>query len=274
MINFKEAYETRDIKTFLTLVFPENWAPIIARIVESGATFSESDCYWQPKWSKIQPTEKRGKTDMERYVKSCIYRAHDCIHQLWGVPLPIDFSEDEFYSYKRAQICGEVAVLTLIEFVLCKHFYDSNPDVRELLDNRNALPLLKTTFKDKSTLDIALRLDGVLHKKIRPRWVREDEVAIRFVEDYVPMLELDRNTVDHNWNLMKETNWKAPAQSPNVRYNNNHDGLELTAWMINDFYHLLGTSDIIDMGLCEFNRLRREKIILPNGWNEFNAEKI
>lgn len=270
---FKTAYETRDIHLFMNLLFPENWSPIIARIMESGVTFSETDCHWQPKWSKISPTKKKGNSELEKYVKSCIYRAHDCIHQLWGVPIPKDINNnEEFYSYKRAQICGEVAVLTIIEFILCKHFYDKFPATREILYKRNAIPLLYTVFKNKSTLDIALRLDGILHKKINPKWVRDNSHATAFVEDYVPMLEFDRKTIDHNWNLMKKNGWLPPSDSPNVRYSDEYDGLELTAWMINDFYHLLGTSSEIDTGLCSFNRERREKIILPDGWNGYVEE--
>jgi hypothetical protein len=38
-------------------------------------------------------------------------------------------------------------------------------------------------------------------------------------------------------------------------------------WMIDDFYHLLGTDEKVDTGLAEFNKMRRRKIKLPAIWN-------
>lgn len=37
--------------------------------------------------------------------------------------------------------------------------------------------------------------------------------------------------------------------------------------MIEDFYHLMNTDSEIDEDLTQFNRSRRENIVLPSGWN-------
>lgn len=121
-------------------------------------------------------------------MKSVIFRVHDFLHQLWGLPHPENFSEEEFYYFKRAQMCGEMAVLTLTEFVYCKWLYSAYPEASRFLLERNALQMLQGPLAGKSTLEIALRLDELLHKKIRPRWVREHRYSMAFCDDYVPML--------------------------------------------------------------------------------------
>lgn len=268
---FVEAFETRDIEHFLKLVFPPTWQGIAARIVESGATFSKDMCSWAPRWSKIPPTVRTGRTPLETAVKSCIYRVHDCIHQLWGSPLPSErLDQDDFYEFKRAVMCGEVAVLTLTEFDFAGYWYDQNDALEDMLYDRNAIPMLKGPLAGKSTLQIAQRLDDLLHKKSRPRWVREMPSAVAFVEDYVPMLEFDRVNIDHNWRLMKEANNWRPLTAPNSRYSPQLDGLELTQWMITDFFHLRDTDAVVDEPLRDFNRKRREGIVLPAGWNGAN----
>lgn len=162
-------------------------------------------------------------------------------------------------------MCGEVAVLTLIEFELTHYWHQKRDDLRELINERNAVPMLHGPLEGKTILQIAQRLDELLHKKTKP-WVREHAPSLAFVNDYVPMLETDRKNIDHNWNLMKLNNWR-PTTAPNSRYSQKLDGLELTQWMIEDFYHLIETDDIVDEPLREFNRQRRVGIILPNGWN-------
>lgn len=276
---FGRAYETRDAHEFMTLVFPPEWKPITARILESGVTMSNEVCPWAPRWTPVSPTirphppdpNRQQKPDvherLRRHVKSCIYRAHDLLHQLWGLPVPRSFCEDERFVYKRAQMCGEVAVLTLTEFVLCRHLREMHPSIVSMLWVRNALPLLEGPLRGRSTHQIAARLDDILHKKTQPRWLRESEYARSFVADYVPMLEEDRRMVDHNWQLMKKSDW-CPTWLPNVPYNPDLDGLELTMWMITDFYHLLETSQVPDPVLASFNASRRRQTVLPAGWNE------
>src|SRR6185295_8543805 len=85
---FQEAFETRDIERFLSLMFPASWDGVAARIIESGVEMSTELCPWAPRWSFIPPTERKGKTDLEKHVKSCMFRVHDCLHQLWGLPTP------------------------------------------------------------------------------------------------------------------------------------------------------------------------------------------
>jgi len=265
---FAKAFETRDIEEFLNLAFPTEWKGLAARIIESGVEFDSKLCDWAPRWSKIPPTVRNGKTEFETTVKSCMFRVHDCLHQLWGLPIPSsELNEDDFYEYKRAQMCGEVAVLTLTEFDYSNYWYKrGNDELKNLLWNRNALPLLYGPLLGKSTLQIAQRMDSLLHKKVHPRWVREMKEATEFVEDYVPMLEDDRTNINHNWKLMKRDNW-LPVGAPNSRYNPNLDGLELTQWMINDFFHLMDTDSKVDEPLRDFNRNRRAGIVLPSGWN-------
>lgn len=270
MSNFDRAAETRDIEEFLQLVFPPEWKGIAARIIESGVTFDTELCAWAPRWSKIPPTVREGASDLATSVKSCIFRVHDCIHQLWGLPLPSErFDDDDFYEYKRAQMCGEVAVLTLTEFAFADYWYKKREDLRPILDVRNALPMMYGPLAGKTILQIAQRMDTLLHKKQVPRWVREHGPSVRFVEDYVPMLEFDRVNIDHNWAIMKRMGWR-PVGAPNSRYSPHLDGLELTQWMINDFYHLMDTDEEVDEGLRDFNRQRRENILIPEGWNGAN----
>ena len=268
---FVEAFHCRDVGKFLNLLFPTAWAGITARIVETGVTFSDSMCHWAPRWSPVPPTVRKGNTEEEMAIKSCIFRVHDCIHQLWGLPLPSEkMNEEDFYLYKRAQMCGEVAVLTLTEFAFCKHLYDNYPSTKELIAKRNAIPLILNggPMEGKSILQIALRLDDILHKKSRPKWLRENSFATAFADDYVPMLEADRLNIDHNWKIMKANNWR-PVGAPNSRYDTKLDGLELTSWMINDFYHLSNTDSVVDEALKEFNIMRRASIKIPDGWNGY-----
>ncbi len=108
-------------------------------------------------------------------------------------------------------------------------------------------------------------MDDILHKNSKPRWVRENEFATKFWDYYVPMLEEDRNGVDNNWEAMKAANW-VPDRLPNSRYSPHLDGLELTIWMIEDFYHLMKTDEEIDWPLRGFNQGRRNGLNLPDGW--------
>lgn len=265
---FIKAAETKDVETFMRLMFPKEWAPIIARIIESGVEFSE-ECEWAPRWSNIPLTKKTGKSELEAAFKSCMYRIHDCFHQLWGLPIPQNnFSESDYYIFKRAQMCGEVAVLTLSEFILSKYLYDTYPEIREMIQKRCAIQMMEGPLKNKTPHEIAMRLDDILHKKNRPKWLREHIESTKFADYYVPMLEWDRQAIDHNWKSLKDSNFDF-HDAPNSRYSENLDGLELTLWMITDFYHLLNTDCIVDKALANFNRERRKKIVLPESWGKY-----
>ena len=268
-LTFKRAFETRDIQEFMALVFPPEWESIAARIAETGVTMSERACPWAARWSTVPPTVRRGETMYEMYVKSCIYRAHDCIHQLWGLPRPDDdLNDDSFRVFKRANMCGEVAVLTLTEFALCRSLYERFDDLRSCLLKRNALQMLFGPLAGKSMQQIASRLDGLLHKRVVPDWARQHAASAAFCADYQPMLQRDREMVDANWRLMRSSGWRPPAELPDARYDATLDGLELTLWMVDDFYHLMSTGRGVDGALVQFNAHRRCHE-LPAGWGGF-----
>lgn len=261
----EQACQVDNLYDFLSLAFPPDWSGITARIIETGAEFAPQPCAWAPRWSLIPKTIRKGPDDLTTAVKSVIFRVHDCIHQLWGLPHPGNFTTDDLYYYKRSQMCGEVAVLTLTEFVYCDYLRRQYPELAHLITKRNAIPMLDGPLAGKSVEQIAMRMDDLMHKMSKPRWVREHPASTAFVADYVPMLERDRQQIDHNWALMREANWK-PDGAPKARFGPNMDGLELTIWMIHDFQHQMATSSDIDWALAAFNRERRSKLILPSGW--------
>lgn len=47
----------------------------------------------------------------------------------------------------------------------------------------------------------------------------------------------------------------------------------LTTWMINDFYHLMDTDNVVDEPLAVFNRNIRANIVLPDTWNQPNIDR-
>lgn len=114
-VDLKAAYECENLEEFMDIVFPPEWKPIKARIIESGAIFGETEKF-APRWSTIPFTQRKGNTPEESYLKSIIFRVHDCLHQLWGLPVPSKFDEEERFHFKRMWMCAEVAVLTIIEF--------------------------------------------------------------------------------------------------------------------------------------------------------------
>ena len=261
---YQEAFETKDIRRFMQLIFPNEWAGIAARIIETGATITE-DCDWAPRWSKI-PMTVRGPEGFERHVRSCIFRAHDCLHQLWGLPIPSsNYTEEERRVYKRSQISGEIAVLTLAEFYLCKYMLDRDPEIGDIILKREAVNIMNSVFVGKTPIQVVNRIDLMLHKKFQEKWM-DNEHATKFRNYYIPMLELDRKNCDNNWNLMVSNNW-LPTGAPNSRYSKDLNGQELTNWLFEDFYHLMNTDSEIDEDLTKFNRSRRENIVLPIGWN-------
>lgn len=266
---FIEAFHCRSVPYFLDYIFPPRWKAIGARILESGVSFNLEMKPWAAKWSNISPTVRFGNSELETAVKSCIFRVHDLLHQLWGLPIPTSFSDEQCSFMKKANMCGEVAVLTLTEFEYCDYIYQNFEELRPLILSRNAIFMKQGPLKCLTTLQIAQRLDGILHKKVIPSWAKKHEPSLNFCNDYIPMLERDREDFEYNWNIMKNHNW-IPKFLPNARYNPNLDGLELTSWMIDDFYHLLNTDENVDHELVTFNKMRRFKESLPKGWGEYN----
>ncbi len=264
------AYEVFEIEEFLRLALPPHWGGIRARILETGATMTASSCKWAPRWSQIPATKRVGRCDDESRMRSIIYRVHDCLHQLWGLPHPGSLdSEDDYHYYKRAQMCGEITVLTLCEFVYAKWLYDSFPELGSWIEGRCAVRMLEKDLSGKSILQLAYRLDEFLHKGRMPRWVREDEHASAFAEYYIPMLAGDRDTIDKCWAAMQaEPSWidTALTDAPKARFADSLNGMELIAWMVADFEHLLWSSPEPDLALVRWNQARRAKIVLPAGW--------
>jgi len=104
------AFYARNLPDFLRFALPNEWGGVKRAILESGAWMTTRKVKWAPRWSGIHMTLKTGDSEDIVAVKSVLYRAHDCLHQLWGLPLPGQ-NDDDFYEYKRSQMCGEVAVL-------------------------------------------------------------------------------------------------------------------------------------------------------------------
>lgn len=266
VIDLQRAAAETELETFLRAIFPPTWGGVLRAIIESGAWFADPPVRWAPRWSPIPLTVKGGPTPEIAAVKSVLYRAHDALHQLWGLPVPLGFDEEEFYLYKRAQMCGEVAVLQVCEMMLGSWISDQCPSVRAYIDTRCAVPMYRNELQGKSDLEIAARMDGLLHRHVRPRWVRDSRRASAFVDYYLPLLEQDRKEIDYHWGLLRtRTDWSL-AGAPETRYDSSLDGQELTIWMIRDFKHLLRSGARIDYGLARFNRERRESLRLPDGW--------
>jgi hypothetical protein len=264
------AYDTLDIEEFTLRVLPPAWAGIRARILETGATISATPCHWAPRWTEIPPTERIGRCDDESRMRSIIFRVHDCIHQLWGLPHPGDLaSNEDFRNYKKAQMSGEIVVLTLTEFVYVKWLHESFPELRAWIDGRCAVPMTATVMRGKSTLQIALRVEELLHKRWIARWAKDDPATMAWVEYYTPMLEKDRTMVDGCWAaMMAEPDWihTGLEGAPKARFDTTLTSLELTCWMVADFEHNLATSPEPDRALMNWNRARRAKIALPSRW--------
>lgn len=265
---FKRAFDTRDIAEFLALTFPREWESLASRVIETGVSMSITDCAWAPRWSAIPPTVRVGDSDFETHVKSCIFRVHDCIHQLWGLMKPDrDLDAETMRTFKRSQMCGEIATLVLTEFVFCRHVCETAPQAAPLLAKRNALKMLDGPLAGKTPSQIAARVDCLLHRRVTPDWIINDAASLAFCRDYVPMLEHDRRCIDHNLKIMKLTRWRPPEEIPDARYNPLMDGLELTLWMIEDFFHLAATGRGVDESLRVFNAERRSRLMLPAEWN-------
>ena len=276
-IDLEAAFNCTDLGEFLLMVFPKEWAPVAARIVESGAYFVESKegeggDKFAPRWTPVPLTVRKSKRGLEAETqfKSIIFRVHDCLHQLWGLPVPRAWDETERYYFKRMWMCAEVAVLTITEFFYCQWLHETQPHLRAFLENRNTLLFKNTTLlRTRTMLETANILDELLHKKIQPKWVRENPHALIFIEDFVAMLEYDRVNIDWNWTLLlgqKDKSYLAGLSTQ--RYSREKTGREFTEWLLADFQHTLATGTDIDEGLAAYNRKRRNAIDLPPSWNE------
>jgi len=163
-IDLKKAFLAETAEEFLFEAFPKKWSALVARIVETGAEFSATMDMngFAPGWSLIPKTVRYSKTGNieETYFKSMIFRVHDFLHQLWGLPIPQNFDDGlEREYFKRLWTCAEMSVLTVVEFFYCQWLYDTQPHLRQFLIDRNTLLFKRTTeLCDKDMLQTALRL--------------------------------------------------------------------------------------------------------------------
>lgn len=128
-------------------------------------------------------------------------------------------------------------------------------------------PLFLPAYKTPE--DTASVLDQLLHLKVRPKWVTSNQFGRTFLDDYVPILQEDRENIDHNlWLLRNQADKSYLEHMPNPCYGTHLDGRELTVWMIRYFHILLDTGERPDMSLAKFNSERRARINLPDTWND------
>jgi hypothetical protein len=262
-----KAYEAQTIREFVRYAFPENMVGVGSRIIEFGTEFDPHFNKWAPRWSGVPRTERKARVGgLEQIVASVLYRTHDVIHNLWGLPQVDPMNPEDCAVYKRTQMCGEVAVLTLTEFMFAK-FWATDPSLIPILNRRNALPMMNGPLFGLTIREIGARLDGILHQRLGnpPLWVRDHKESSAFVADYGRLLEADRNMIDGCLEEMRKTGWRPPS-GPSFRPSHNLDGLELTLWMIDDFNSQAKTHSHIDEDLAEFNKKRRAGILFPPGW--------
>ena len=262
-----QAYYSETLYDFMDKLFPINWGGLKARIIETGVAFTNENEPWLIGVSDIQKTPRKGSTYIESIVKSTLFIAHDCFHNLWGLPYINEFNSESLSYFKRAQMSGEVAVLTITEFILAKQIKKRHPELKSIIDKRNATPMMEygEILYHLAPRDLALRLDEVLHKGKYEEWIYKSNTGLAFFEDYMPMLQRDRKNIIDNWEIMKKNNF-IPNALPNVRYSRNLTGAELTQWMIDDFMHLRSSDETIDQELATFNRQRRKRMNIPKEW--------
>jgi len=268
-IDVRSAVAAYYLRDFLDQAFPDEWKPIAARILDAGAVYSDTDVAFAPRWTPVPRTMRYGRTEEETAFKSMIFRVHDCLHQLWGLSVPRNYTDEaERSHFKRVWMCTEVAVLTITEFFYCQWLYDTQPHLRPMLEHRNTLVFKRTSkLRDMSMTETALVLNAIIHENAAPEWVSENEHGRIFMADYCPMLEQDRVNIDHNWRLLCTAPPASLKDLPNQRYSRDLDGLKLTLWMIRDFTHLLDTDDDVDWPLHDFNAARRARVTMPATWN-------
>jgi hypothetical protein len=263
----RAAFETDDVEIFLACAFPPHWSGIEARILESGVTMSKENNGWAPQWSPVSLTVRGTPEDEPNMIiRSVIYRVHDMLHNLWGMPHPYSLHEKHFSFYKKVQMAGEIAVLTLTEFEYCNWLREQlNPEHRWTIDVREAVGIRRKTFSHLDLVAIGNRVDELLHKKMRFRWITPE--IERWIEYYIPMLENDRKMIDRIWEVLNATGWKPNPDAPSCVISSDLTGREITEWMIKDFQHKLLTSYKVDKGLRLLNMERRARMpAFPPGW--------
>ncbi|MEM7155661.1 MAG: hypothetical protein AAF799_22620 [Myxococcota bacterium] len=260
------AFETDDIEEFLSLALPPAWKGVASRILESGVTLAASGGPWCPGWTPVPLTLRGEGEDLQtRVTRSVMYRVHDCLHNLWPQPHP-QRTEAGRIAYKRIQMAGEVAVLTLTEFGYGEWLFDTYPQLRPVVAPRVAVGLRKGLFRHLSLEQIAHRIADILHMGKEYAWARDNPEVQSWLDYYGPMLAADRALVDRCWAAIHAHDWQPPADAPSARTGMELTGRETTAWMVQDFDHLVRSHAAPDWGLVRLNRARRADIQLPGQW--------
>lgn len=260
------AFESTDIEEFLALALPPAWKGVASRILESGATLSPPGGPWCPGWTTVPLTLRGDGEDAQtRAVRSVMYRVHDCLHNLWPQPRPLR-SEKGRVAYKRVQMAGEVAVLTITEFSYGEWLFDTFPPLQRVIEPRVAVGLRKGLFRHLSLEQIAHRINDILHMGKDYAWAREDTDVRAWVEYYGPMLAADRALIDRCWLAINAHDWSPPDNAPSARTGMGLTGRETTSWMVRDFEHHVRSDADPDWGLVRLNRARRAEIQLPGEW--------
>lgn len=260
------AFETDDIEAFLSLALPPSWKGVASRILESGGTMRAEPGPWCPGWTPVPLTLRgEGEDRPTQVARSVMYRVHDCLHNLWPQPHP-SRTEEGRVAYKRVQMAGEVAVLTLTEFAYGQWLFDTYPELRDAIGPRVAVGLRKGLFRHLTLEQIAHRIADILHMGKEYAWARENPEVRAWVEYYGPMLAADRALVDRCWEAIDKGGWQPPADAPSARTGMGLTGRETTAWMVQDFHHLIRSDAEPDWGLVQLNRARRASIQLPGSW--------
>jgi hypothetical protein len=265
-----QAFNTRDLEIFMNLMFPKSWKPVIYTILESGAIMSKDNCHWAPKWSMVPPTIRGNlqENELDCMVRSCIFRVHDCIHNLWGLHMPGNmYSELDRINYKKSQMAGEIAVLGITEFVYCRHLLDMHPSLHKIIIERDAIKMTQGVMKNGSLDSIVLKLNQILYENIYPSWINSDVNTLNFINYYRPMLERDRQGVDNNWEILK-INRQIQNNCSDDKYDNTLTGGELSLWMCRNFNMILNDkSKKLSSNVVEKNRmLRNASNVFPDNW--------
>lgn len=262
-----KAYKSETLLEFMKELYPVNWGGICARIIETGVSFTEEDEPWLIGVSDIQKTVRKGNTYVESILKSVLFMAHDTFHNLWGLPYIKDFDLNNQEFFMKAQMCGEIAVLTVTEFILAKQIKKRHKELGSLIDKRNAVPMMNygEELYHLSPRDLATRLESILKDGKYQKWIYNTDTGMNFFNDYIPMLQKDIRNILQNWDTMKRYNF-IPNALCNNRYNSNMSSSELTQWMLDDFMHQRNSDGNIDYELSEFNRNRRKRMVVPTEW--------
>jgi hypothetical protein len=261
----ERAFETDDIEVFIAHALPPAWTGVAARILESGVTLTATPGPWCPGWTPVPLTLRgQGEDRWTQITRSVMYRVHDCLHNLWPQPHP---TADGRRAYKRIQLAGEVAVLTITEFAYGEWLWDTFPVLRRVVEPRVAVGLRKGLFRHLTLEQIAHRAADILHMGKDYAWARESPEVQSWVDYYRPMLAADRAMADRCWAAIERTGWQPPPDAPNTRIGPDFTGRETTAWMIQDFEHHIRSHAAPDWGLVRLNRARRAGILLPEDWD-------